>query len=85
MNSYTNLTTSIAYGGSKSEVSLNRGDKQGQPLSPFIFNAIKDPLLEQLEQMKGYVIDESQPVCASFRESNIGGNSEGKSAKDLAP
>ena len=64
MNSYTNLSTTIEYGGSKSEVSLKRGVKQGDPLSPFIFNAILDPLLDQLEEMKGYVIDESHSLSA---------------------
>jgi hypothetical protein len=36
-----------------------RGVKQGDPLTPLIFNAIIDLLLEQLEQRKGYVFDES--------------------------
>ena len=64
MNSYGSLSTTIEFAGSKTEVSLKRGVKQGDPLSPFIFNAIVDPLLEQLEQMKGYVIDESHSLSA---------------------
>jgi len=40
------------------------GVKQGDPLSPFIFNAIIDPLLEELEEMKGYKIDESHCLSA---------------------
>ena len=40
-----------------------RGQARG-PLPPFIFYAIVDPLLEQLEQMKGYVIDESHSLSA---------------------
>jgi hypothetical protein len=35
--------------------------KQGNPLLPFIINAIMDSLLEQ---MKGYVIEESQSLSA---------------------
>jgi hypothetical protein len=64
MNSYESLSTTIEYAGSSTEVSLKRGVKQGDPLSPFIFNAILDPLLEQLEEMKGYVIDESHSLSA---------------------
>ena len=64
MNTYTNLSTDIEYRGSKSRVSLKRGVKQGDPLSPFIFNAIMDTLLEQLEQMKGYEINKSHNLSA---------------------
>jgi len=55
--------------------------KQGNALSPFIFNAIVDSLLEQ---MKGNVIKESEPPGNSFRRpSNTAGNREGESAKPL--
>jgi hypothetical protein len=64
MNSYNSLSTTIEYAGQKSEVPLKRGVKQGDPLSPFIFNAIMDPLLQQLEEMKGYVIDKSHNLSA---------------------
>jgi len=64
MNSYTNLSTNIEYAGLKTEVPLRRGVKQGDPLSPFVFNAIMDPLLDQLEQMKGFVINESHSLSA---------------------
>jgi hypothetical protein len=64
MHSYKSLNTTIEYSGSKTEVSLMRGVKQWDPLSPFIFNVIIDPLLEQLEEMKGYVIDESHSLTA---------------------
>jgi hypothetical protein len=64
MNSYANLSTHIEYAGSRTEVSLRRGVKQGDPLSPFIFNAIMDPLLDQLEEMKGFEIDETHHISA---------------------
>jgi hypothetical protein len=40
MNSYKGLSTTIQYSGSQREVSLLREVKQGDHLSPFIFNAI---------------------------------------------
>jgi hypothetical protein len=41
--------------------------QQGDPSSPFIFKAIMDALLDQLEQIKGYVINESQLLSACLR------------------
>jgi hypothetical protein len=64
MNSYTNLSTHIEYAGSNAEVSLSRGVKQGDPILASIFNAIMDPLLDQLEQMKGYEINDSHSISA---------------------
>ena len=64
MNSYTSLSTTTEYAGSTTEVSLLRVVKQGDPLSPFIFTAILDPLLEQLEEMMRYVINESHSLSA---------------------
>jgi hypothetical protein len=31
--------------------------KQGDPLSPFIFNVVLDPLLDQLEKLQGFQIN----------------------------
>jgi len=59
MNSYRSLNTTTEHAGSRTEVSLQRRVKQGEPLPPFIFNAILDSLFQQLEQMKGYVIVQS--------------------------
>jgi len=47
----------IEYNGLKTEIALRGGVKEGETLLPFIFNAIMDPLLVQLEH-KGFEIDE---------------------------
>jgi len=45
-------------------IHLLRGVKQGDPLSPYIFNAIINPLLEQLERLKGLSIDDSHNISS---------------------
>ena len=51
VNSYTQMRTSIEHHGSAISIQLRRGVKQGDPLSPYIFNAIINPLLGQLENL----------------------------------
>jgi len=63
-NSYRELTTKIEYKGLTTDVILNRGVKQGDPLSPHIFNAIMNPLLESLEQQGGYSIKGAHTMTA---------------------
>ena len=40
------------------------GVKQGDHLSPFLFNSIMNPLQEQLEELRGYKIDETQSTSS---------------------
>jgi hypothetical protein len=61
-NSYKQLKTKIEYKGQTTEVTLNRGVKQGDPLSPYIFIAIMNPLLEKLEQLRGYSIEGAHAI-----------------------
>jgi hypothetical protein len=56
VNSYGNISTIIEHNKTKIDVLLEREVKQGDPLSPFISNAILDTLLIQLEGMKGFQI-----------------------------
>jgi hypothetical protein len=62
MNSYRRAKTIIRHRGSLVEVCIHRGVKQGDPLLPFIFNAVMDPLLEQIEALKGYEIDNNYHI-----------------------
>lgn len=47
---YEGCTTTLKCNDGEVEIGLERGVKQGDPLSPFIFNAIVDPLLCYLDQ-----------------------------------
>jgi hypothetical protein len=60
MNSYSNMRTVIGYSSEEIPVSILRGVKQGDPLSPLIFNSIIEPLLLKLEKEPGYRIT---PTC----------------------
>jgi hypothetical protein len=64
VNSYTQMRTSIEHHGSAISIQLRRGVKQGDPLSPYIFNAIINPLLEQLENLGGFTINDSQSISS---------------------
>jgi len=48
-----------------------RAVNPGDPLSPIVFNAIMDRLLEQLQHMKEYAIDESDSPTAPAVEDNL--------------
>uniref|UniRef100_A0A1B0CZB4 Reverse transcriptase domain-containing protein n=1 Tax=Phlebotomus papatasi TaxID=29031 RepID=A0A1B0CZB4_PHLPP len=67
--SYSGVTTTAAHNGSHFEVPIRRGVKQGDPLSPFIFNAVLDPLLRSLEQMQGFAISgDCRVACLGFAD-----------------
>lgn len=53
-DSYQDVNTTISSSGGNLEIKLQRGVKQGDPLSPLIFNAILEPLLLKLESQSGY-------------------------------
>jgi hypothetical protein len=63
-NSYINLTTTIGYRGSNVEVPILGGEKQGHTLPPLLFNAVMDPLIEQLENLKGYHINATHTISS---------------------
>jgi hypothetical protein len=60
--SYKDITTNISGGEAEVPMQIKRGVKQGDPLSPFIFNAILEPLLLELENTGGFPINQSCSV-----------------------
>ena len=64
LTSYEQLQTQTEFRGSVAEIQLKRGVKQGDQVSPYTLNAIMNPLLEQLEALKGYTIDTTHTISS---------------------
>jgi hypothetical protein len=58
IDSYDSVTTEIKQGNILVPLPIIRAVKQGDPLSPFVFNALLEPLLLQLESQQGYRIND---------------------------
>jgi hypothetical protein len=83
INSYKDIHTNIKQGSLQIPMAIRRGVKQGDPLSPLIFNAVLEPLLLQLEDMKGYCINNTKVSALAFADDLILVSSERGEAKML--
>lgn len=69
MRSYEGMHTSICRNGQTAEIELMRGVKQGDPLSPLIFNICMDRIITKLESMGGLSIMDNHTIsCLAFAD-----------------
>jgi len=70
-DSYNGMRTVIKQETVEVPIKLQRGVKQGDPLSPTIFNLITEPLLIKLEDMKGYQVGGQTVSSLAFADDQI--------------
>jgi hypothetical protein len=63
-NSYEGVLTTIKRGKDKIQIQIKRGVKQGDPLSPLLFNVVMEPLILQLERQEGFRINNGCKVSS---------------------
>jgi hypothetical protein len=61
-NSYKGIESTITHGAAKVPIKIKRGVKQGDPLSPLIFNLILEPLITELQNLQGFPINDTTSV-----------------------
>ena len=69
--SYTGAASLIAHPEGDVAISFERGVKQGDPLSPLLFNLVMDPLLDLLESSSGYYVNGVSISALAFADDLI--------------
>lgn len=66
---YRDITNTITCGKEQtSRISINTGVKQGDPLSPFLFNCIMDEFLSQVNHERGVKIADTHMATAAYAD-----------------
>lgn len=69
MANYKNSSTSIQCGPSIiKDILINRGVKQGDPISSLCFIAVLDELIAELEELPGVKIGNSKAACLAYAD-----------------
>ncbi|XP_071652959.1 uncharacterized protein [Temnothorax longispinosus] len=72
MDSYKGAKTTMKCHNETFDIELKSGVKQGDPLSPFIFNVCMDLIIDRLERMEGFQVKEGLSIsCLAFADDII--------------
>lgn len=72
MANYNEASISISCNGQiAGDISIKRGVKQGDPMSPLLFNAVLDELIERLDKLQGIKIGDSRISCMAYADDLI--------------